>query len=93
MEALYESVRSWGTKEGEEIPFTPWKGVDEYQEPVEPTSLSANFSAVFLEVASLLNHRLEWTVILNDITQDKKNILGYKRNETVKFRSLERSMK
>ena len=39
MEALYASVRSWGTEEEEKIPFTSWKGVDEYQDPVVPTLL------------------------------------------------------
>ena len=28
---------------------------------------------MFLEAASLLNYRLDWTVILNDITQEKKS--------------------
>ena len=31
-------------------------------------------------------------MILNDITQDNKKILGYKSNKTVKFHRLERSM-
>ena len=29
MEALYASVRSWGTEEEDNIPFPDWKGVDE----------------------------------------------------------------
>ena len=58
MEALYSSVRSWGTEEEYDIPCLDWKGVDEYQEPVGSNSLSANFAAVFLEVASLLNSRV-----------------------------------
>ena len=40
MEALYSSVWSWGEEEEEEITFTSWKGVYEYRDPVEPTSLS-----------------------------------------------------
>ena len=69
MEALYASVQSLGKEEEVGITFTSCKGVDEYQDPVEPTSLSANFAAVFPDVASLLNSRVEWTVVLNEITQ------------------------
>ena len=36
MEALYASVRSWGTEEEYIIPFTDWNGVDEYRDPVDP---------------------------------------------------------
>ena len=57
-EALYASVRSWGTEEEGETTFPYWKGVEEYQDSVEPTSLSANFAAVFPEVVILLNSRL-----------------------------------
>ena len=55
MEALYVSVQSWGTEEEDDIIFPYCKGVDDYRNPVYPYSLSANFSAVFPEVASLLN--------------------------------------
>ena len=88
MEALYASVHSWGTEEDDDIPFTSWKGVGEHQDPVEPTSSSANFATVFLEVTSLLNSSAERTVILNDITQDNNKVLGDKINKTVKFNSL-----
>ena len=27
--------------------FPSWKGVDEYRDPVDPTSLAANFAAFF----------------------------------------------
>ena len=73
--------------------FQIWKGVDEYRDPVKPTSLSDNFVAVFPEVTSLLNDCVEWTVILSEITQDNNKVLGDESNETVKFRRLERSMK
>ena len=69
-EALYIPVRSWGIEEEDEIPFPDWKGIYEYRDPVGTNSLSANFVAVFLEVASFLNSRVERIVILNDITQD-----------------------
>ena len=91
MEALYASVRSWGTEEEGDIAFQSWKVVYEYQDPVDPTSLSANFGAVFMEVASLPNFRVERTVILNDITQDNNKVVGDERNDTVKFHRLERS--
>ena len=55
MKALYASVQSWGTEEEYIIPFLTYKGVDEYRDPIDPTSLSANFAAVFLGVTSLLN--------------------------------------
>ena len=55
METLYASVQSWGFEQEGNLPFLSWKGVDEYQYPVDLTSLSANFVAVFLEFASLLN--------------------------------------
>ena len=55
MEALYAFIRLWGTEEEGDIPFPSWKGVYEYWDHVDPNSLSANFVAVFIEVASLLN--------------------------------------
>ena len=67
-------------EEEDEIPFPYWKGVDEHQDPVDPTSLSANFVAVFPEVASLLNSSVEWTVILNDITHYNNKVLGDENN-------------
>ena len=92
MEALYTSVRSWGTEEYKNIYFPSWKGVDEYQDPVDPISLSSNFADVFPEVARLLNSHVERTVILNDITQYNNKVLVDKVKETVKFNRLERSM-
>ena len=53
---------------------------------------SANFAAVFQEVTSLLNYRVERTVILNDITKDNNKVPGDKINETVKIHRLERIM-
>ena len=93
MEALYESVRSWVREEDDNISFPSWKGVDEYRDPVDPTSLSAKFMAVFPEVASLLNSCVEWKVILDDITQDKNKVLGYGSKKNFKLCRLERSMK
>ena len=46
---------------------------------------------MFTEVTSLLNYRLERTVILNDMTQDKNKVLGDDRKKTVKLHRLERS--
>ena len=92
VEALYASIRSWVTKEEDATPFTDWKVVGEYRDPVDPTSLSDNFAAVFTEVTSLLNYCVERTVILNDITQDNNKVLGDKRKKTVKFHRLERRM-
>ena len=43
-------------EEEDDVPFTDWKGVDEYQKPIEPTSLSDNFVAMFPEAESLLNY-------------------------------------
>ena len=48
--------------------------------------------AVLPDVASLLNYRLEYTVILNEITQDNNKVQEDERNETVKFHRLKRSM-
>ena len=39
MEALYVSKRLWGTEELYNIPFLSWNRVDEYRDPVDPTSL------------------------------------------------------
>ena len=39
------------------------------------------------------SYRVERTVILNDITQDKNKVLGDENNETVKFHRLVKSMK
>ena len=89
---MYASVRSWSTEEEYDIPFPYWKGVDEYRDPVEPNSLSANFAAVFPEFSSLLNSRVERTVILSYINQDNNKVLGDKSNKTVKLHRLERSM-
>ena len=68
MEDLYAYVRSWGTGEEDGIPFTDWKVVDEYREPIDPNCLSESFAAVFLKVETLLNYCVERKVILNDIT-------------------------
>ena len=84
-EDLYESIRSWGTEEGYGIPFPYCKVYDEYQESVEPTSLSAKFAAVFMEVESLLNYCVEQTVILNYIIQENNKVLGDGSKETLKF--------
>ena len=46
IEDLYASVQSWGSEQEGNLPFPSWKGVDEYQYPVDLTSLSANFVAV-----------------------------------------------
>ena len=74
MEALYASVRSWGTEEGGHT-FTILERSDEYWYPVYPTSLSTNFVALFPDLASLLNYCVERTVILNDITQDNNKVV------------------
>ena len=42
-------------EEEDEIYFPTWKGVGDYRDPIDPTSLSANFEDVFPEVTSLLN--------------------------------------
>ena len=47
---------------------------------------------MFLEVASLLNYRVERTVILNEITQDNNKVLEEENEKTVKFHRLDRSM-
>ena len=47
---------------------------------------------MFPEVENLLNYRVEWKVILNDITQDKNKVLGYNSNKTVRFYRLDRSI-
>ena len=75
IEALYTSVRSLGTKEEDDISFPYWKGFDEYRDLVDPASLSDNLAAVFLEVLSLLNYRVEWTVTLYGITQNSNKFL------------------
>ena len=80
-------------EEEDDIPLPSWKGVNEYQDPVDPTSLSANFRAVFPEAKILLIYQVECTVILNDTTQDNKKFLRNESNKTVKFHRLERSMK
>ena len=46
---------------------------------------------MFPEVKSLLKYHVEWTVILNDITQYKNKAVGEENNETVKFHRLKRS--
>ena len=45
--------------------------------------------AVLLEVENLLNHQVEHTVILNDITQDNNKVLGDKSSKNVKFHRME----
>ena len=92
IEALYAYVLSWVKEEEEDVPFLTCKGVDEYWDPVETTSLSANFSDVFPDMSSLLNYHVERTVIINDITPDKKKVLGDKINKTFRFNRMERRM-
>ena len=79
-------------EEEDKITFPTWKVVDEYWDPVESTSLSDNFAAVFMEVEILLNSCVEQTVILNGITEDNNKILVDKSNKTVKFHRLASSM-
>ena len=67
---------------------TEWRGVDELQDHVDLTLLSAKFSAVFPEVTSLLNSCVEWTLILNDITKDNNKVLEEKSNKNSKFHRL-----
>ena len=74
------------------MPFPYCKVVDEYWNPVDPTPLSSNFAAVFLEVENLINYHVEHTVILNDISQDNNNFLQDESNKTVDFYRLYRSM-
>ena len=50
MEDLYESVWLWGMEEEDDIPFTYWKSVDEYQVAVYLTLLPSNFVVVLPEV-------------------------------------------
>ena len=38
-----------------------------------------------------LNYHAEQTVILNEITQDRKKVMEYDRNKTFKFHRLEKS--
>ena len=72
------------------VPY--WKGVDEYRDSVDPTSLSAIFAAVFLCAKILLYYHLQCTVILNGITQDNNRVLEEEINETVMFHRMERSI-
>ena len=50
MVALYTSKLPWGMEEEDDIPFTYWKSVDEYQVAVYLTLLPSNFVAVLPEV-------------------------------------------
>ena len=88
MEGTYESMQSLVTEEEDGITFPYWKGFDKYRYHVDPTLLSAKFASMFPEVASLLNYRVERTVIVNGITQDNSKLLGDKSKKTVKFHSL-----
>ena len=92
MEGTYESMQSLVTEEEDGITFPYWKGVDKYRYHVDPTLLSAKFTTMFPEVASLLNYRVERTVIVNVITKDNNKLLGDKSNKTAKFHSVERIM-
>ena len=76
IEALYAHVRSWGAKEENDIHFPEWRVVNQYRDPIGPTSISSNFAAVFTEVASLLNSLMKRTVILHDITQYSNKVPG-----------------
>ena len=75
-------------EEDDNITFTYWKRVDEYRDPVDTTSLSTNFAAVFQEAERLLNLFVEQIVILNDTPWENNKILREKSNETVKFHSM-----
>ena len=54
--AFNASVWSQGMEEQVDLTFLKWKGVDEERDPVDPTSLSANFVAQFPEAEILLNY-------------------------------------
>ena len=68
------------------------KVVDEYWDPVDPTSLLSNFVAMFKEVTSLLNSCAERTVTLNDIAQHNNKVMGDESKKTANFHRLERIM-
>ena len=71
--------------------FPDLKGVDEYRDPVEPTLLSADFTAVFLEVARLLNPLLEKK--LYSMTSLRITISSCEtKAKTFNFHMMERSM-
>ena len=55
MKSVYAYVRSRGIEEEDSIPFPDCKVFEKYWYPVDPTSLSANFTSVFPEVARLIN--------------------------------------
>ena len=73
MKDSYVSIWSWGTEEegGTTLPYQ--KGVDENWDPFDPTSLSAKFAAVFMQVKILLNYHVEQTVRHNGINQDRSD--------------------
>ena len=66
--------------------------MNEYQDPIEPTSLSANVFAVLPEVVRTLKFRREQTVILAGFSQDCNRVLKDKNNKTIKFHRLYKSM-
>ena len=57
------------------ITFLYCKVFYHYRDLIEPASLSANILALFPAVSILLNYRLEWTIILNEIDQDRNKVL------------------
>ena len=72
MEALYDSIRTCGTEEQDNTPFPSCKVVYEYQDTVDLTSLSDEFAALFPEEEILLNACVEWTVMINNTTNEQK---------------------
>ena len=48
MESFNASKQSWDTEEEDNTPFTYWKGIDEYRDPIDSTSLTANFCGCVL---------------------------------------------
>ena len=75
MKAIYSLVRSWDMKEYYYIIFPDWKGVDEYQDPIYSTSLSDISAAVSPKVENLINPHVEWSDIINDITQKINRVI------------------
>ena len=93
MAALYASVRTSEEDEVGFISYPEWKGVEEYHDPIDPSSLSANFADIFPDVSKLLNMRTERAILFNDITQDNNKVLEDENTEMVQFHALEERMR
>ena len=64
-------------------------GVNDYMDPIDINTMSAQFAQVYPDISELLGAHAEHSIVLNDITQKNKKDPKYKSNYMIWFHKLE----